>query len=271
MPSKGSILLVEDWKDVREAFKQILENAGYEVETAISKKEAIDKLTERIYDAALVDLQLKDDPSHKGGIDVLQCIKDLGEGTKAFAVTGTTKVSDSTASWRAGIVDFLSKSHITSAKDLIGPIEKALTDHRRISFGSHGSLAAYLAKPEVTPIWESHLQETLGCRFDAMQSILWKALNPFFPILRKADGTPSLVLDKEKHAALGTFWSKGRGCAIWLAISAMASDLSAPPDKLNPRRRAQSDGKQVYAGIWEVKLPRGQFANSLKHIMPAAR
>jgi two-component system response regulator PilR (NtrC family) len=52
------ILVVEDEMIVCESCKRILEEEGYEVETALSGQEAFDKMKENPFDIVITDLKM---------------------------------------------------------------------------------------------------------------------------------------------------------------------------------------------------------------------
>ena len=151
---KRSILVVEDMADLSDSYKVFLERAGFLVDVVDRKKTAINALRSKNYDVALVDLQLKDDISHKGGLDVLDAINDLQNETVAIVVSATHEIRESIAAYRRGIADFILKGDIKS-KDLIDSIEKALQKRDRPQLSGFPSLSADLAKPEVTSILEA--------------------------------------------------------------------------------------------------------------------
>ncbi len=60
MKVNESILVVDDDLDFLEIIKRILGSKGYEVETAPSAGEAIAKIKEHFYNAAILDISLPD-------------------------------------------------------------------------------------------------------------------------------------------------------------------------------------------------------------------
>jgi len=56
--TKKTILVVDDDKSILRTFTRILQKSGYEIETAETGKEAIEKADARHYDLALVDIRL---------------------------------------------------------------------------------------------------------------------------------------------------------------------------------------------------------------------
>ena len=58
--SKPRILIVEDDENVRETLKNLLRQRGYEMDTAKTGKEAIQKSKAKYYNLALLDIKLPD-------------------------------------------------------------------------------------------------------------------------------------------------------------------------------------------------------------------
>jgi ActR/RegA family two-component response regulator len=253
---KRRILVVEDKPNLLYLYKLVLEEAGFLVDTFDTKSASIEALRSKIYDLALVDLQLKDDISHKGGHDVLDAINDLQDGTVAIVVSGTHEIRDSIASYSRGIATFIMKGDI-KPEDLVDPIKKALEKHVRPQIGDFPSLSAYLARPEQTPIWQGQVENTLGCGYPNLDNILWKSLQPYLPLIRKKDGSPSLAMDKERRAVGGLFWSKELGCAIW--FSAAGKGVFIDPAETDVVPLGNFTGKNVSGAVWKVKAGRDEF------------
>ena len=55
---KKTILVVDDDKSILRTFTRILQKSGYEIDTAETGKEAMEKTENRHYDLALVDIRL---------------------------------------------------------------------------------------------------------------------------------------------------------------------------------------------------------------------
>ncbi len=71
MSAKGSILIVDDEKEIRESLEQILALEGHRAVAASSGEEGLKKIEEGVFDLVLVDITLPD----RNGIDLLKSIK----------------------------------------------------------------------------------------------------------------------------------------------------------------------------------------------------
>lgn len=252
MRTKKIVLVIEDHQDIARSYKYFLEEAGYEVELTDTKREAVEKLRCRTFDAALVDLQLKDDITHKGGLEVLNFIERCNEGTKVVVISATAEVRDAVKSFRSGISDFIIKGDHDSSRDILVPIEKALIGAEKSYFGDYNALAPYLAAPDMAPIWESWVQEILQCGYDELHKLLWKELKGHLPILRKKDGSPSLAHHTTDMALSGLFWSKGEGFPIWISLAAKEGRLIQPPSNSAHTPLPTATYRKIQIGLWKM-------------------
>lgn len=79
-----TILVVDDDKSILRTFIRILQKNGYEIDSAETGKEAIEKANRKHYDLALVDVRLPD----MDGTDLLAKIKKPLQNTIKIMITG---------------------------------------------------------------------------------------------------------------------------------------------------------------------------------------
>jgi DNA-binding response OmpR family regulator len=79
-----TILVVDDDKSILRTFTRILQKNGYEIDSAETGKEAMEKAASRHYDLALVDIRLPD----MDGTDLLAKIKKQLQNTIKIMITG---------------------------------------------------------------------------------------------------------------------------------------------------------------------------------------
>ena len=84
LKSTKSILVVDDDKSILRTFSRILQKNGYEIDTAETGKEAIEKANSRHYALALVDFKLPD----IDGLDLLAKMKRPLQNTIKIMITG---------------------------------------------------------------------------------------------------------------------------------------------------------------------------------------
>jgi diguanylate cyclase (GGDEF)-like protein/PAS domain S-box-containing protein len=107
------ILLVDDSATVRMAFGKLLQKSGYEVDTASSVAEGLDKVKQHVYDIAVVDYFM---PEANGTQLIAALKRDPGTANiLAATITGTYSDAVITESLGVGAVECLFKSE---AKEL---------------------------------------------------------------------------------------------------------------------------------------------------------
>lgn len=94
MKYDGRVLVVEDAHSWQEIYREVLTEKGYEVEVASDRATAIDALNRRFFHVAVVDLRLSEhDASNRDGLEVLDHIWKLDEGTAVIVASGYLELS----------------------------------------------------------------------------------------------------------------------------------------------------------------------------------
>jgi CheY-like chemotaxis protein len=83
-----SILLVDDDNALTQSFKMVLESAGFQVDTASTGEEATLKVRDKIYDLAILDLNLPDMLGDEVAARIDECVKDI------IFITGYSSLSE---------------------------------------------------------------------------------------------------------------------------------------------------------------------------------
>ena len=125
---KGTILLVDDDRLVLNSMADWLRSCQYEIDTACTLAEARNRLSNKTYDIALIDIQLGDESD---GFALLREINELGSLTSVILITGYGTVESAITAIRAGAFDFLTKPLIDAELEMA--IERALRQRRVIS------------------------------------------------------------------------------------------------------------------------------------------
>lgn len=102
-----TILIVEDDDLLRDAFKILLEDAGYQVLEAATARQALELVQERLPALVILDMGLPDGP----GLDVVRSMRrdpDLRE-TPVIALTGRVGEDERRACLDAGCNRYLAK------------------------------------------------------------------------------------------------------------------------------------------------------------------
>ena len=102
---KIRILLVDDEKEFMQTFAKRLISRNFDVTTAYSGEEAIEKLREYNYDVAIIDVLMPG----ISGIDTLKKIKEIKPLTEAIMLTGHATVETAIQGMKLGAYDYLMK------------------------------------------------------------------------------------------------------------------------------------------------------------------
>ncbi len=103
--SRHNVLLVDDDPDIVTAWEKALSRGGYEVRTAGSGEDALERLREQPCDAAVVDLALPGIP----GMEVVAAAREADPTTVAIIVTGYASLDSAIQAVRQGAFDYLRK------------------------------------------------------------------------------------------------------------------------------------------------------------------
>ena len=117
---RGSILVVDDDKTIHESCGRVLCEEGYEVDTALSGKGALQKLKEKLYDLILLDIRMAD----MDGIKTLEEMKKKTPDISVVMFTGYPSIETIRDSMKLGAFDYLSKPFTPS--ELLHAVEEAI-------------------------------------------------------------------------------------------------------------------------------------------------
>jgi K+-sensing histidine kinase KdpD len=126
MKGKESILVVDDDLDFLNIIKLILENKGYEVDTAPSANEGIARLRERFYNTAILDISLPD----ADGTELLSKCLEIHPDIIAIMLTGHSSVQNAVQSLNRGAFAYLEKPLDTET--LLSVISRGLEKQRLV-------------------------------------------------------------------------------------------------------------------------------------------
>jgi DNA-binding response OmpR family regulator len=115
-----TILVVDDDKSILRTFTRILQKNGYEIDSAETGKEAIEKADSRHYDLALVDIRLPD----MDGTDLLAKIKKQLQSTIKIMITGFPSLESGVKALDGGADAYLVKP--VKPEELLMLIEEKL-------------------------------------------------------------------------------------------------------------------------------------------------
>jgi DNA-binding NtrC family response regulator len=101
----SDILVIDDEVAVNNNIRKILAKKDYQVDQAVTKEEALDKIRNRSYKLVLLDLKI---PGVKG-LELLQAVRDGNPLAKVIIITGYASIETAVESGRMGAVDYLPK------------------------------------------------------------------------------------------------------------------------------------------------------------------
>jgi len=125
MSARPRILVVDDDSTVRESCKRILSECGYDVETAASGKEGLERATRGYFDCALLDLKMPD-------VDGMEIVRDARANRCNMAVliiTGYGSTNTAAEATRLGVSDYLCKPF--TPEEISRAVERALDEAPR--------------------------------------------------------------------------------------------------------------------------------------------
>ncbi|WP_038055387.1 sigma-54-dependent transcriptional regulator [Thermodesulfobacterium hydrogeniphilum] len=105
MKYKGKILVVDDEIDIRESLSHFFKKEGYSVDSASSKKEALDLFSKYEYDVVFLDLKLPDG----NGLDLLKEFLELNLESQIIVISAYGNIETAVSAIKLGAFDFLEK------------------------------------------------------------------------------------------------------------------------------------------------------------------
>lgn len=103
--SPGTILIVDDEMAIRESLQTLLEMEEYQVETAATGEEGLNRIAEQPFDLVLLDFALPD----KNGIEVLREIRDRDPLLAVILITAYGTVENAVMAMQGGASNFIQK------------------------------------------------------------------------------------------------------------------------------------------------------------------
>jgi two-component system response regulator GlrR len=118
--SSAKILLVDDDRNLIELIKMRLESASYKVSPALKEEEAIEAAKGRVFDLAIVDLQLV----HQDGISLMEQLHLIIPEMPVIILTAHGSIESAVRAMKKGAYNYLTKPF--DHRELLLQIEKAL-------------------------------------------------------------------------------------------------------------------------------------------------
>ncbi len=119
-PVKRRILVVDDEMTVGKSISQALACDDYEIDTALSGAEALQKEGQKKYDVIIADLMMPG----LSGLDLLVSLRRLGSAARVIVVTGYPTMKTTVQSMQSGAFEYLPKPFLPS--ELRSAVARAL-------------------------------------------------------------------------------------------------------------------------------------------------
>jgi len=123
--NQPKILVVEDEEVTRLSLAEILSLEGYQVTTAKSGEEALQKLEKETVDLVLADLVMKE----VDGLQVMEAAKKLSPDTVVIMLTAYGTLESAIQAMRQGAYDYLIKP--CGAQEIVASVESGLAKQRQ--------------------------------------------------------------------------------------------------------------------------------------------
>ena len=124
MNGQGKLLIVDDELSVRDSLNKWFHEEGYEVGTAESASEALSRIAEQRWDAALLDIKMPG----TDGIELQRRLHDVDPQLIVIMMTGYASVETAVAALKNGAYDYVTKP---LDPDEIAHLVKNALSHRR--------------------------------------------------------------------------------------------------------------------------------------------
>lgn len=151
MPEKPSLLIVDDDEDMLETLSDILQEKGYETETAKTGKEAIKKAEQQFFNVALIDLKLPDIT----GIEVLQTFRKKYPARMNIIVTAYATLQNAVDAVNLGANAYIMKPIDHERLDQM--IKQCNKKQQEVLKVTQEKLADFMEKA-MEDSWEKHRQ-----------------------------------------------------------------------------------------------------------------
>ncbi len=101
----NKIMIVDDEKNIRIMLKRVLSAEKYEIEEAVNGLEALKKVSQKKYDAILLDLKMPE----MNGLEVIDKIKEMNINTPIIMMSAYGTIPEAVEAMKLGAVDYLIK------------------------------------------------------------------------------------------------------------------------------------------------------------------
>jgi two-component system nitrogen regulation response regulator NtrX len=101
----NSIIIIDDEKEICESIKMILEYEGYAVDYSTISSEGIEKISDRIFSALLLDIQMPE----MNGFEVIKLVKEISPALSVIIISAHGSIENAIKATKLGAFDFIEK------------------------------------------------------------------------------------------------------------------------------------------------------------------
>ena len=101
----GSVLIIDDEAEIRESLQTLLELENFEVETAVTGEEGLQRVGDRPFDLVLLDLALPG----RSGMEILSDIRSHDAHLPVIMITAYGTVENAVRAMQSGAANFVQK------------------------------------------------------------------------------------------------------------------------------------------------------------------
>jgi len=126
MDEKQSILIVDDDESTLKTLALIFDNRGYETETALTGREAIEKAREKFFNLALLDIKLSD----MEGVELLAPLKKMYPNMVVIIITGYASLETAVRALNEGASAYITKP--LNMDEVLATVKEGLEKQRLV-------------------------------------------------------------------------------------------------------------------------------------------
>jgi DNA-binding NtrC family response regulator len=125
MMNPGTVLVVDDEKEMVDLIATTLKKGNYRVDSASDGNKAIEKIRGNCYDLVITDLKMP----KISGMDILKEAKRVSTDTNVVMITGYATISSAVEAMKQGAFDYIPKPF---SKDELNLVAKRVFDYKRL-------------------------------------------------------------------------------------------------------------------------------------------
>ena len=135
---RAKILMVDDDEHICRVMSLILQGEGFDVETANTGEDALEKSKKKIYDAAILDIRLPDIE----GTKLLKALQETSPRTVKIMLTGYPNLQNAVDSLNSGADAYLMKP--PNPEDVINSIRAKLEKRKEEETATEEKISVFL-------------------------------------------------------------------------------------------------------------------------------